>query len=68
MRGTVAPNHFTVGLAPADTERFAGFTDALEHELADAVREHARDEDYHFVGPVEVTIETDERAKRGDLA
>jgi hypothetical protein len=67
VRGPVAPNRFTVGLAPADIERFAGFTDALERELQEAVREHARDEGYHFIGPVEVKIETDDRAKRGDL-
>ena len=60
VRGTVVPNHFVVRLSPEDAERFAGFTDALERELQDAVREHARDEGYHFVGPVDV-VDRDRR-------
>ena len=36
-------------------------------ELADTVREHARDENYHFVGPVEVKLVGAEDARRGDL-
>ena len=67
VRGTVIPNHFVVRLAPEDAERFAGFNDALQHELEDALRDHARDEGYHFVGPVEVVIEADERRGRGDM-
>lgn len=67
VRGTVAPNRYDVGLSPEDHERFTGFHEALVRELEDAVREHARNEGYHFVGPVQVTIEVDERAKRGDL-
>ena len=67
VRGTVAPNRFTVWLSPEDAERFAGFTDVLQRELQDAVRDHARDERYHFIGPVDVEVEVDERAKRGDL-
>ena len=39
----------------------------LQRELQDAVREHARDENYHFIGPVEVLIGVDERRKRGDM-
>jgi hypothetical protein len=67
VRGTVVPNRFIVWLAPEDAERFSGFTDALQRELQDAAREHARDEDYHFIGPVEVLIAVDERRKRGDM-
>jgi len=67
VRGPVAPNRITVRLSNEDLERFAGFRDALVAELADAAREHARDEGYHFSGPVEVTIEADENARRGDL-
>ncbi len=67
VRGTVVPNRFAVHLSPEDAERFAGFTDVLQRELQDAVREHARDEGYHFIGPVEVLIDVDERRKRGDL-
>jgi hypothetical protein len=55
-RGVIAPNVFEVSLAQGDLERFDSFADALVGELADAVREHARDERYNFVGPVEVTL------------
>lgn len=67
VHGVVAPNHFTVALSPDDFERFATFRDALARELADAAREHARDENYHFVGPVEVELVEDEHRRQGDL-
>jgi hypothetical protein len=56
VRGLIAPNAFSVTLAPADVERFSNFIDALSRELSDAAREHARVETYTFVGPVEVEI------------
>jgi hypothetical protein len=64
---TVVPNHYTVELSPEDTERFAGFLDALARELVDALRDHAREEQYHFEGPVEVHLVVDDHARRGDL-
>ena len=67
VRGTVVPNRFVIELSQEDVERFAGFQDALVNELADAAREHAREEGYHFEGPVEIEIATRERARRGDL-
>jgi hypothetical protein len=67
VHGVVAPNHFTVVLSPADFERFAPFRDALARELADAAREHARDERYHFVGPVVVELTEDAQRRQGDL-
>jgi len=67
VRGTVAPNQFTVALAPDDAERFAAHRDALARELADAVREYARDESYHFLGPVAVQLGVDEALRRGDF-
>ncbi|MGQ0825690.1 MAG: FhaA domain-containing protein [Actinomycetota bacterium] len=67
VRGTVAPNRFTILLSQEDTDRFTGFQDALARELAESVREHARDEGYYFTGPVEVVLDVDEHRKRGDL-
>jgi len=67
VRGTVVPNQFVVSLSSDDVERFSGFHDALVRELVDAARDHAREDGYHFEGPVEVTIETDEHARKGDL-
>jgi hypothetical protein len=65
VRGTVVPNNFAIELAPEDSERFAGFRDALAHELADAARDHARDEGYRFEGPVEVNLVESDQARRG---
>ena len=59
VRGVIAPNHFTITIDPSDHERFVSYEEALLRELADAAREHARDEGYRFLGPVEVEIETD---------
>jgi hypothetical protein len=67
VRGTVVPNRYEITLSAEDMERFAGFRDALVTELVEAAREHARDEDYHFEGPLEISLDVDENAKRGDL-
>ena len=63
----VSPNHFTIAVSPSDAEQFATFEDALTRELADAAREHARDEHYTFLGPVEVVIETDDSLSTGQF-
>src|SRR5207248_72932 len=34
---------------------------------SEAVREHARDEGYHFVGPVQVDLETDAHLGQGEF-
>ena len=62
----IAPNNIGVYLAPADFERFSAFADALARELAEAAREHARDEGYHFVGPVTVTLVSDDELRAGE--
>ncbi len=65
VRGPVAPNQFRVELAADDAARFAPFADALARELADAARDYARDESYHFLGPVVVELREDPARKRG---
>jgi hypothetical protein len=67
VRGAVVPNEFVVHLAHDDLARFETFRESLVRELADAVREHAREEDYHFIGPVDVVLLESPTAKRGDL-
>jgi hypothetical protein len=67
VHGTVAPNHVTVSLAVDDFEHFESFSETLIRELADAAREHARDERYHFLGPVHVEIVVDEHLRRGEF-
>ena len=56
LGGTVVPNAFTVALSSSDLQQFEGVQDSLARELGDAAREHARDEGYAFMGPVEVEL------------
>ena len=58
-RGTLAPNHFTVTLGPADRSRLEPIEDELVSELISVAREHAREENYIFLGPVAVDLTTD---------
>jgi hypothetical protein len=68
VRGEViAPNHFTFAVSPSDADQFASFEDALTRELADAARQHARDEHYAFLGPVEVVLERDPNLTTGQF-
>ena len=55
-RGTVAPNHAVITLSEIDAQRFESFADALVRELEEAMREHARDRTYRFIGPVKVEL------------
>lgn len=59
VRGVIAPNWFEIALAPADHQRFEPFADTLVRDLGEMARQHARDERYLFLGPVEITLEVD---------
>jgi hypothetical protein len=62
VRGTpVVPNHFAVYLSPQDHAQFAEAQDALRRELCEAVRDHARDQRFGFMGPVQVDLMVSER-------
>ncbi|MGQ0832378.1 MAG: FhaA domain-containing protein [Microthrixaceae bacterium] len=63
--GTVVPNSFNVALSASDLDQFEGVQDSLSRELADAAREHAHDEGYSFMGPVEVHLVGDDRLRTG---
>ncbi len=67
VHGLIAPNQFTVAVSADDAERFSSFSEALVRELSEAVREHARDEGYHFVGPVQVALEPDPSLGKGEF-
>ncbi|MCP4435170.1 MAG: DUF3662 domain-containing protein [Actinomycetia bacterium] len=64
---TIVPNAYRFGVAEQDLEQFADIQQTLVRELADAAREHARDEGYGFVGPVEVAIDADSTVRSGVL-
>ncbi len=65
---TVVPNHFVIHLGPEDAEGFANVSSSLVRELSDLVREHAREEGYSFMGPVVVTLATEEGRRAGTFA
>jgi hypothetical protein len=65
VRGTIVPNAFTVAVSAADRSRLAPLEAETVKELAAFAREHARDEGYHFLGPVQVTLETDDNLGEG---
>ncbi len=65
VHGLIAPNTFTIHLSTADFDRFESFLDAMVRELEEAARDHARTEQYGFVGPVVVTVMEDTSLRRG---
>lgn len=66
-RGTLTPNYFTVLVSSADRSRFEPFEKELVSELVGVAKEHARIENYVFLGPVEVELTTDEGLSPGML-
>lgn len=68
VRGrTVVPNEFAVVVSGPDAEHLEGIRDQLESELADAAREHARDEGMVFCGPVNVALWRDDALREGEF-
>lgn len=65
---TIVPNWFRFTVSPGDYDQLADFLGTLRRELADAAREHARDEGYSFVGPVEIVVEADTGTRTGVLS
>lgn len=66
-RGTVAPNHAVITLSEIDAQRFESFADALVRELEEAMREHARDRMYRFLGPVQVELFQDPDFRKSEF-
>lgn len=61
----IVPNDFAVLLSADDHHGFADIEDALRTELVEACREYAREEGYHFMGPVAVELRVDNSLKPG---
>ena len=69
VRGrTITPNLFTIVISTDDHSSFADFADSLARELCDAAREHARDEGYAFMGPVEAELVVDDQQRTGTFS
>lgn len=67
VSGLIAPNRFTIAVSPTDHEQFESYSEALLRELGEAVRAHARQEQYAFVGPVHVEISEDPEVGVGEF-
>ena len=63
----IVPNSFSLHVSQTDFDELADFLGTLRRELADEVRSHAREEGYTFLGPVEISIDVDDRLGRGKL-
>ena len=61
----IVPNDFKVALSAIDHASFNEIEDALVAELAEAAREYAREEGYHFMGPVSVQLTVDNELRGG---
>lgn len=61
----IVPNEFIVLLSGDDHAGFADIEDALRTELIEACREYAREEGYHFMGPVTVELRIDNNLRPG---
>ena len=61
----VVPNDFTVYLSERDLQSFDEIRDVLTAELVEAAREYAREEGYHFMGPVRVQLAVDPELRGG---
>jgi len=61
----VVPNDFTVYLSERDLHSFDEINDVLTSELVEAAREYAREEGYHFMGPVRVELAVDPNLRGG---
>src|SRR5438445_13586164 len=60
VQGLVAaPNLFTITLGTDDYAQFAEIEESLTRALAEEARTHAREENYVFMGPVEVLLQRD---------
>jgi hypothetical protein len=68
VRGLIAPNAFKVAVSKDDHANvIAKMEQAVTRDLAGYVREHAREEGYVLVGPVDVTFDVDESLGAGEF-
>lgn len=63
----LAPNDFTLRLAPGDYKRVRAMGPALTDELTDFVQQHARKQHYQFAGGIQITLLPDDSLSTGIL-
>src|SRR5262249_52371829 len=65
--GWGVPNDAVGYLSADDMKRVSTYADVRPGGLADAARQYARDEGYHFLGPVTVALIEDDDLRTGQL-
>ena len=63
--GIIVPNVFRFSLASDDLDRFGGYTEALQRELAEVVQRTAGDRGWTLKGPVRIEFEEAEQVRVG---
>lgn len=63
----LAPNDFTLLLAPSDYKRMRSMGPALTDELTDFVQKHARQQHYQFAGGISIALQQDDALSTGIL-
>ncbi len=63
----LAPNTFTVRLAPTDAEKMTALGAPLDEELHALVQKHAKSQGYSFAGPISIALESDDQLATGTL-
>ena len=61
----LAPNRFTVRMAPADFQRMSGLGPALVDELMQLVQQHAASQRYQFAGGLSISLAEDRSLTEG---
>ena len=64
---TIAANHFTVFVTPADLDSLEADLNVLADEFAAQATEHAADNGYALLGPVSVEFREDDKEQAGKL-
>lgn len=67
VRGIIVPNAFTIAVSETDAAKMESLSQALIRDLADYARQHARDEGYKLLGPIEIGLEPNERLGAGQF-
>lgn len=68
VRGLIAPNEFRVAVSDEDYKAVVQkMENDLRRDLSAYVREHAKEEGYHLVGPIDVAFTTDPSLGAGEF-
>jgi predicted component of type VI protein secretion system len=65
LDGVIVPNVFRFSLASEDLDRFGGYTQSLQRELADVVSKTASDRGWLLKGPVRIEFEESQETRVG---